>query len=73
MTTQRVSKEEFERFLATYPRKLERDVARMCGPPLVSYNDFTLGNWPQSVVASHSFADLACKMPAGWKVRKDLV
>jgi hypothetical protein len=48
------SKEEFEAFLRGYPRPLERDVYGACEPPLVSYNDWTLGNWPTSIVASHS-------------------
>jgi hypothetical protein len=60
--------EEFDSFLKAYPRPLERDVAGMYEPPLVTYNDFTLGNWPESVVASHSFSDREGTTPSGWKV-----
>ena len=48
-----VSKEEFEAFLAAYPRPLERDVFGACEPPAVSYNDFERAPmWPDSIVAS---------------------
>ena len=49
----KVSKEEFEDFIKTYPRKLERDVYGISDPPSISYNDFELANrWPWSIVAS---------------------
>jgi hypothetical protein len=47
------TQQELENFVAAYPRKLERDVFGACEPPLVTYNDWTLGAWPESVVASH--------------------
>ena len=48
-----VTKEEFLRFLDSYPRDLVYDVFGACDPPAVSYNDFELANrWPYSVVAS---------------------
>ena len=48
-----VSKEEFENFIKTYPRKLDCDVCGISDPPSISYNDFELANrWPRSVVAS---------------------
>lgn len=47
------TKEELEAFVAAYPRALEKDVFAASEPPLVTYNDFTLGDWPDSVVASH--------------------
>lgn len=47
-----VSRAEFEKFLKEYPRPLERDVYAPNEPPLVTYNDFTLGVWPHSIVAS---------------------
>lgn len=47
----RISKIEFYKFIISYPRKLERDVYGVCDPPVVTYNDFELGNWPDSVVA----------------------
>lgn len=54
-----VSKDEFERYLANYPRKLERDVCGIGDPPSISYNDFELANrWPYSVVAyTHVYDD----------------
>jgi hypothetical protein len=50
-----VSKEEFDAFLASYPRKLVRDVARMFDPELITFNDFSDGKaWPDSVVACYT-------------------
>lgn len=46
-----VSKEEFEQYLRDYPRKLVKDYCGISEPPLVSYNDFTLGDFPESIVA----------------------
>lgn len=46
-----VTKEEFQDFVRNYPNKLEWNVSGACDPPLGSYNDFTLGNWSESVVA----------------------
>lgn len=52
------TKEEFDAFLAAYPRRVERDVYMAGEPPLVTYNDFSLAPaWPQSVVASHLDGD----------------
>lgn len=48
----KVTKEEFERYISNYPRRLEVDVCGISDPPLISYNDFELANrWPYSVVA----------------------
>jgi hypothetical protein len=48
----KVTKEEFDIFITTYPNKLVRDVAWMYEPPLLSFNDFKIaGKWPESVVA----------------------
>ena len=46
-----VSKEEFKQFIDNYPTKLEMDVYAVCEPALITYNDFSLGKWPDSVVA----------------------
>lgn len=46
------TKDEFDAFVQSYPRPLTRDVETMGEPPKVSLNDFTLGDWPKSVVAS---------------------
>lgn len=49
------SREEYERFIRDYPRKLERDVFGAYEPPLITWNDFALGkSWPASVVAYES-------------------
>lgn len=64
----RVEVSAFNEFLSAYPRPLERDVVRFCDPPLIQYNDFTLGDWPHSVVASHSFDDLMATKPSGWMI-----
>lgn len=50
------TKEEFDAFIANHPRPLERDVVAFCEPPRVQFNDFSLGNWPASVVAQFSVA-----------------
>jgi hypothetical protein len=49
--SKRVTEAEFAAFLKVYPRKLEADVYAIPEPPWVQYNDFTLGNWPESIVA----------------------
>ncbi|MCC2615981.1 hypothetical protein LJ739_06980 [Aestuariibacter halophilus] len=46
-----VTQSEFHEFLDKYDGKLTVDVTTMCEPPTCSFNDFTLGNWPDSVVA----------------------
>jgi hypothetical protein len=49
---QKVTQEKFNKFIASYPNDLTRDVAGIFDPPLVSFNDFTDGkSWPGSVVA----------------------
>jgi hypothetical protein len=65
-----VTKEEFEQFIATYPRSLDRDVAMMCEPPVVTYNDFSLGDWPESIVARHTFEAPDSYVPIGWRVKE---
>ena len=47
-----VTKQEFDEFIASYPRRLERDVCGICEPPAVSYNDWEIGWWSRSVVAN---------------------
>ena len=46
-----VSREEYQAFIENYPRKLVKDVCSISEPPLITFNDFTLGNWPESIVA----------------------
>jgi len=47
------TKEELDAFVKAYPRKLVIDINRTCEPPFATYNDFTLGNWPDSTVAGY--------------------
>lgn len=67
--TRQCSQDEFKAFLKAYPRKLKRDVYFVCEPPSVTYNDFTLGMWPASVVAGHTFSDReTTTSQAGWYI-----
>lgn len=46
------TKEEFTKFIAEYPAKLEASFLTTCEPPPLQYNDFSEGKrWPESVVA----------------------
>lgn len=65
-----VTKEEFKQFIDSYPRHLERDVAMMCEPPVITFNDFSLGAWPASVVARYTFEDIECLVPSDWEVKE---
>ena len=53
----KVTKEEFNKFIDAYPGELEIDVSGISEPTTKSYNDFKLGNWPESVVAACSVFD----------------
>ena len=64
-----VNREQFEEFLASYPRSLERDVAFTHEPPVLNYNDFTLGNWPESMVATYTHGWMT---PPTWHIREDI-
>lgn len=46
-----VSKEKFELFINSYPCKLSKDICHIVEPPIATFNDFTLGRWPDSIVA----------------------
>ncbi|MNN67777.1 hypothetical protein D3C81_1834330 [compost metagenome] len=56
-TYRQVEKEEFEAFVKSYPNELRWDVTGICEPPLGTYNDFTKGNWPESIVAKVKLMD----------------
>ena len=47
-----VTHDEFYEFIKNYPRKLDVDVVYFNEPPVKTWNDFTLGKWPKSIVAS---------------------
>ena len=56
--TKEVTKQEFIDFCNSYPRDLICDECGISTPPAVSYNDFEIGWWPLSVVAStHAYED----------------
>ncbi len=55
-----VSKQEYLDFIKDYPRPLQMDCCAIGEPALITANDFTLGNWPESVVAKR-FDDPATK------------
>ena len=70
------TKEEHAAFIAAYPRPLTRDVLTICMPEQLQHNDFTLGDWPESVVASydcwgHTPGQLYGGDPGGWKIAKE--
>jgi hypothetical protein len=65
-----VTQDEFEHFITTYPRVLDRNVAMMAEPPVVTFNDFTLGKWPASIVARHTFDGREARVPSGWAVKE---
>jgi hypothetical protein len=65
-----VTKEQFEQFIQSYPRPLNRNVALMCEPPVVTYNDFSLGMWPASVVARHTFESPRSMVPSEWAIKE---
>ena len=49
----KVNFDEFIDYINNYHYTLERNVTGICEPPLITYNDFSLGSWPDSVVASY--------------------
>lgn len=64
-----VSKVEFDAFVKNYPAPLERDVAAMFEPPLLTFNDFRRApNWPESVVAKAVLNEDGYPAPDGSKV-----
>ncbi len=46
-----VSREEFEEWIASYPRKLDVDIYGIADPPWRNYHDFTIGKGWDSLVA----------------------
>lgn len=74
-----VTKAEFFDFLSKYPRRVHRDTLTICMPEKIQYNDFSLGNWPYSVVAQYDLwghnpddpDDIWGKEPKNWMVLND--
>lgn len=54
----KVSKEEFENFLKNYHGKLACDTCGISEPPVTTYNDFSRGDYPNSVVARYFKNDM---------------
>lgn len=73
MAKREVSKAEFDAHLAAWPRELKRDVLGTFEPPLVTYNDFTYGTWPDSVVASYRLGYETGDPPDGWAIHKERI
>lgn len=58
MNFKSVTPGEFESFLASYPRKLERNVNGIGEPPAIEYHDFSRAPYaPDSLVASYIAGD----------------
>jgi hypothetical protein len=52
LVASKVSKREFDDFIAKYPHELVKDIYRAGDPAVLSYNDFVKAKqWPESVVA----------------------
>lgn len=47
----RVDRETWARFVKEYPRPTHSQWHLMCEPAMHSFDDFTLGTWPESMVA----------------------
>jgi len=45
------TKEEFDSFVKMYPKELSRRKHGMFEPPLITYDDWQYGKWPDSTVA----------------------
>lgn len=49
MSFEQVSKDEFERFLGVYPRRLDTDLNQIGEPPVFQFYDFSLEGDDQKV------------------------
>lgn len=63
---------EMRAHVAAWPRKLEPDVSHAFDPPLVTYNDFALGDWPGSVVASYHGPDGRGAPAGAFRIHREL-
>lgn len=52
-----VTLEEFKIFRTEYPRSLDGTIHRAYEPAIGTLNDFTLGNFPESIVAAEQHDD----------------
>ena len=65
-TMRDVTEAELRAFVAGYPRPLAIDVTGISEPPTKSWNDFTRGPWPASVVAACALDDDMGRQPVRW-------
>ena len=47
----KVEKKQFESYLQEYKGKLVKDVCGIFEPPILTYNDLSLGKYPESIIA----------------------
>ncbi len=64
-----VTEQELKSFVASFPRDLSLDVCGIVEPPQVTYNDFTLGKWPDSVVVRY-FTGYMGDQPRDFEIKK---
>lgn len=69
----KVSKEEFDAFIAAYPRPLIRHLCTIISPEPLQFCDATLGVWPEFVVAYYQTwgcdpNDIWAEVPGEWHI-----
>lgn len=50
-----VTHDDFEKFLAEYPRKLERHLTTICDPEMLGFYDFSLGKSAEDALVAKKF------------------
>ena len=51
MDNDQVTKEEFDAFIAAYPKELKTSVNAMCFPEMIQYYDFSIAEGYDAIVA----------------------
>ena len=77
MTYVDATPEEFKAFIDAYPRPLTRSISGIYEPPLATFNDFTLGDYPESVVAMYRTCggdpeNIYANVPSGHQIAKEV-
>jgi hypothetical protein len=70
-----VGEDEFRTWIRAYPRPLEASAVTVGEPAVMAFNDWMLGVWPESVVASYFIDggyDQSRKGPWNWSVLKEV-
>ena len=62
---------ELQAHIAAWPRKLQNVTDSTRFPPIVSFNDNTLGTWPYHTVAYHYAAE-GRHVASGWTICREL-